>query len=280
MRNDPGYTTIEITDRTLATMRKLQIQRGKLVLKPKGTRNNLRLTTRVRLLLSDQGYPFARFKVDVVPRANETASLVVNIEDEGTPVVLGKLLVKGLERHSKEQLMSFLGLKPGMPLDAQVYQDVHAKLRNSCRFWHYMLLVRLPPLKPDRYSPLSAKVDLGITLVEYDRVPLLGEPLTNEEKTLKKAARWLETYLQHGTAEVGDMVIEASEDLSENFSSQNGTKYRLILSPENGSSTRHQLSSCRSDHYQSLLGGKPRRAQCLRLDSSKKNDRSEPSADD
>jgi hypothetical protein len=188
-----------------------------------------RLTMRIRQLMIEQGYPFAVFTVGIEPETADTAALVVRITSEGSPGVVANFKLTGLTRHSEEQLLNYLGLKQGSSVNAQVLKDVHAKLRDSCRFWGHRLWLRVPDVSSNRYSESPQGLEIAITLTEYEHVPLLDSPLSVEEESMIRFAHWLQNHGVERFSESGDLVIQSSSP-----SAEWGMNFRCVISPRQG----------------------------------------------
>jgi len=211
-------------------------------------------TTRIRELITDQGFPFARFKIKLVPEDDGKTSLLVEIADLGSQAKLSNVRFNGLQRHSEEQLLSHLAIDSGTALTGNVLRDIYSKLRESCRFWSYDVLVSLPSLDSRRYARDAGEVELVISLVEYPHVPPLGKPLSEAEETMRKAALWLENYFPKGDSKVGDLVIEVTENPHEGIEEPTGIYGKIILSPQQGASVDVHYSDDKSlDIWHSLV---------------------------
>lgn len=150
------------------------------------------------------GRPFAKFRVRPDFGARPGAvDLLVEIDREGPRGTLDDVEIKGLTRHSKEDLLRFLGLYPGKPIDAAECERICAALRDSCRFWKFALFVRIStnPSEPADAPAKPPRIELGLSVVEYDHVPALGEPLSEADQCLVRAAKWLERYAASGVEE-------------------------------------------------------------------------------
>lgn len=184
---------------------------------------------RVRQLMIEQGFPFATFTIALEAETGDTAALIVRIVDEGAPGTLSDCKVTGLTRHSEEQLLDYLGLKQGSSINAQMLNDVHAKLRESCRFWGHKVLVRVPDVSKNRYGESPKGIELAIDLTEYENVPPLGLPLSAEEESMIRFAHWLERHGVERFSESGDLVIQSSLP-----SVEADTNFRCVISPQQG----------------------------------------------
>ena len=66
--------------------------------------------------LADLGYFFAKFTINIETDAkSKTASMLIDIIDEGPRAVLGDIEVKGNKINSRDDIVKYLGLRPGEP---------------------------------------------------------------------------------------------------------------------------------------------------------------------
>jgi hypothetical protein len=109
--------------------------------------------------------------VAIRPEADGTATLVVDLREEGQPAILGDIDVQGLVRNSREQVLACLGLKAGQPLNAVIEADIARKLAETHCFVTSKVEVIPPPFG-------DGPCKLVVTVTESLSVPRLGEPLT------------------------------------------------------------------------------------------------------
>ncbi|MEJ7593973.1 MAG: hypothetical protein WKF77_20735 [Planctomycetaceae bacterium] len=137
------------------------------------------------------GYPQALFTVacQAVSKEDEhSVDLQVTVIDTGVTLTVGEIIMTGLEKHSREQLIEFLELKPGMPLTLPMRERIVSKLLDSGRF--LMAEVTHEPFYFDPSEPL----DLTIRVREYDEIAAVGQDATDVQKTLIKTSEWLEKW--------------------------------------------------------------------------------------
>jgi hypothetical protein len=115
----------------------------------------------------------------------DAADLVVAIQDEGPRATLAQIQVNGASRNKPADVLRYLGLSQGMPVDADVLQSIATKLWDSARFWKHT--ITLSPL-PDR----SGKAKLALDLDEHPAASLLAEKLNLDEQALLRLRDWLE----------------------------------------------------------------------------------------
>ena len=121
--------------------------------------------------LADLGHCFARFNIDVEPDAKtKTACLTIDILDEGPRAVLGKVEVTGNKVNSRDDIVKYLGLRPGEPWNRTKSLDVGYRLWRSARF----AKAEVNPVAP---AAGQKGVTLRIAVVESERAPPLRKPL-------------------------------------------------------------------------------------------------------
>jgi hypothetical protein len=189
------------------------------------------LARRIDLHLADMGFPFARFQVRPDPAKQPgTLDLLIQIEDAGKPAVLGNIETKGLTRHTQQQLLQFLNVRPGMTIDAAECQRICQALRESCRFWRHAVYVRYSADPEEQLAANPQTVELGLSLEEYDRVPNLDQPLPEVDQCLVRAAEWMRQYWTSDSEE--DLVVWTAKPLVEGKEST--WAMRIVVSRRHG----------------------------------------------
>lgn len=175
------------------------------------------LSDRVTNTLAKNGFFLSRFRLDITTNiADGIAALRVRILDEGPPATLGGIEVVGNRRNSREGLLNFLGLKPGMTFTSDVAADMNDRLYHSARF----LTNSVTAGTPDS----SGQLTLTIEVLENDDSPPLNAAFNPMEKTMLKARDWLATL--GGSQD--EAVLSASGYSSE------ATSLQCILAPHHG----------------------------------------------
>jgi hypothetical protein len=182
-----------------------------------------RLSRDVRDGLARQGYFRTRFAVAPVV-TGEVATLVVRIDDEGPPAVLGDIEVTGARRHAPAEIVSYLGLAEGQAVDAGVLQAAQGRLWRSARFWKHTLTMTPPQQAAGAAEP---RVKLRIDLVEHNRVTPLGREMTAEELAVLRCRDWVEKSVAEGA----DLVVEGADA---------AVRARLVLRRDEGVALRWQ----------------------------------------
>ncbi len=169
--------------------------------------------------LAALGYFFPEFEVTLTPAESGKANLHVNVKEVGPKAFIGSILLSGIQHHVKEELINYLGIKPGMEVDYKIQQAWEEKLVASRCFLRATVSV-LPAIAP------GAPSDLSIVVIEQPKGPLLGEELTENDKLFVKTSKWFHDW--ESGADSGDLVF-VSRDTEE-------APYRmlLILSPSKG----------------------------------------------
>lgn len=115
--------------------------------------------------------------------SRQQADLRVQVKKPGVVGTLDQIDVDGLGVNSRESLLSFLGLRPGMPLAGNVTNDVARRLWDSGRFSDHF--ARLSPLAE------AGRFKLEVGVLEITHAPPINQELTAEEKALLKLREWV-----------------------------------------------------------------------------------------
>lgn len=135
------------------------------------------------------GYYDVSFSVSARPLANRTATLIIEINDEGPRALLGSIEVVGAKKNTAEDVIHFLDLPPGTVLDADTKLAIEKKLASAARFLKHDVEIISPPFGNEAST-------LKVTLVEYDDAPALNEPFSAAEETMVRLAHWLNKSLE------------------------------------------------------------------------------------
>jgi hypothetical protein len=170
---------------------------------------------KARRIYADAGRLFPKLDVKVVPeKGKPTARLLVEVQDEGPQAVLRDVEVNGAPRHSRGEVIQFLGLKPGMALNRGVIAEAERKLWESARFLSHKVSFDPPA---DR----GGEVVLRIDLKEYQEAPPLSQELSAIDRALLRLRDRL-AELPAGDQEI--VVTAAVPDASA----------ELVLAPRRG----------------------------------------------
>lgn len=149
------------------------------------TQANLR--ERIQDGLSAQGFYFAKFHFELARDVEHgMADLVIHLEEEGPAGVLKQIEVTGNRRHSRDEILQYVGLAPGMRFDREVQRRTYDRLWRSGRFWQQTV-----EPKP---SQTPGQTDLCITVTERDACPRLNESLAAKDLALLKLHGWLMSF--------------------------------------------------------------------------------------
>lgn len=150
------------------------------------------LKRQVHLAFADLGYFFPKLKVEVVPVGDRgLAELVVKVEDEGPPGVIGSIEVVGAQRHSAEAIARYLELAPGQPFDRSRLAAVQTRLYESARFVFFAAI-------PQPAAEAGGAPRLTLKVIEAADGPLLGQPFSAEEQALLRLRGWLIDQIHSG----------------------------------------------------------------------------------
>jgi tetratricopeptide (TPR) repeat protein len=125
------------------------------------------------------------------------ADLLIQVKKPGMAGTLDQIEVTGLKANTRDELLAFLQLSPGMVMAGNVTNDVVRCLYDSGRFRGHA--AKLSPLaKPGRFK-------LDIAVVENTDGPSLKQPLSAEQQALLKVREWVLQWPQR----TEDWVLEA-----------------------------------------------------------------------
>lgn len=139
--------------------------------------------TAVRIL-QRCGYMDPTVTARLEPQANGKTTLVVNIDEEGPRATLGEIEVHGNERNTADEILTYLDVKPGQPLDSDIAARWKWALQESARFYETKVEITAPP-----FGPGPSRLDIHV--VEIPDLPTLREPATPIMQASVRAARWM-----------------------------------------------------------------------------------------
>jgi hypothetical protein len=171
------------------------------------------LEENVRRALADLGCRWAKFEI-ATPQdsADHVAPLQINITEAGPPAVIGKISIVGNQRDSEEDVIKYLGLKPGVMVTESERTRLWYKLWLSGRYLHQTVQLVEPG------EPIGL-AELQIELKEFDQAPPILEPLSATEQALMKCREWILDSQRRGD----DWVLRLPKNLG-----------CLVLSPVRG----------------------------------------------
>jgi hypothetical protein len=177
----------------------------------------------IKAALEEQGYFFAEFEASLVlDSAKKTADLAIDIRDEGNPAQIGEIEVVGNQINTKEEVLEYLGLKPGMSFNREDLSRINAKLWDAARF----ITAKITPVNP---ASADDKLLLRIELQEYAHAPSLSKSFSAEEQIALRCCQWLSDDRNWG----GDFVLRAESETN---------LAELIESPTEGAVVRYYLN--------------------------------------
>jgi len=187
------------------------------------------LSAQLTNILSEFGYFFPKASLRIVPRAGGTnADLLIDIADEGPHGVIDSIEVYGNKNNTRQEVLEFLKLKPGLPIEHDLVAKTEIQLWNSGRFTAYKIT-------PERDAADRAKIKLVMELTECPEAPSLGKAFSREESVLLKLRDWLLTAPVHGEDMVmtanGDGILLPSVSGLEIIVSSKGMTVRTLQSP-------------------------------------------------
>ena len=153
------------------------------------------LTEAVRNGCTAQGYHQAEFRTELRRETDGKATFNVTIKSEGPQTELGIIEVWGLTRDEPEDLIRYLGLKPGLPAGDRLATEVRTKLFDSGKFLDFKVTLE---------SPRENRSELSIEVRENPHAAPVSKPCPPAEEAACRFARWVNQF--PGTQE--DLLVE------------------------------------------------------------------------
>jgi hypothetical protein len=176
-----------------------------------------RMTVNVSDTLREHGFFFPKLKLKVVPdNASRKADLQVQVEDEGPRGIIHQIEVVGNKKNSREAILNYLKLKPGIELTTELVPSIQNRLWHAARFLTNSVTLGSPDA--------DGRLALRIEVFEHEPAPPLDQDFSPAQQVMLKSRAWLAGLGQRSD----DLVVTASglpiktPDLE------------LILSPRNG----------------------------------------------
>ncbi len=183
--------------------------------------------------LAEFGYYFPKIESWMeLDSDKNTADLIIDIKDEGPGAEIGSIDIAGNTINSQEDIIKYLGIKPGMNFTRDDWVSVEQKLWESARF----IKAEVTPMKP---ASADDKILLHFNLMEYPHAPPLSKPLSTEEEILLKLQKWLCDSNNWG----GDLVVRV---VNEN------EKIEFIQSPKEGTTLNLHSEYATEDGKESI----------------------------
>jgi hypothetical protein len=131
----------------------------------------------------ESGFARPRFAIRATPQQKtHLAELAVDVQDEGPRAFIDRIEISGLRKNSRESLLRYLKLKPGLPLTSNLISQVELKLWNAARFLHS----EVEPGTPDERGRSVVKISVR----EYADAPALDQDFSPVEKAMLRARQW------------------------------------------------------------------------------------------
>lgn len=145
-------------------------------------------------------------EVEVEPAFDESrrrADLLVRIVKPGVPGVLDRIEVTGLQANTRDDVLKFLDLRPGVDAPGSLASDIARRLWESARFLSQSATL----------SPLTepGRLRLGLEVTESPDLPALKLPLTAEQEAFLKLREWILGWPKRGE----DWVVESTPNQGE-----------------------------------------------------------------
>ncbi|TWU42147.1 BamA/TamA family outer membrane protein [Novipirellula artificiosorum] len=138
----------------------------------------------------------------------ETASMIVDIINEGEPTRIAEIDIDGLYEYSPASVAKYLGVKSGDAVNREIMQEFTRRLWQSGRFKNQNV----------RFEMASGST-LSVRVEEIAGVPGLDQALSENAKVFLRAGQWVAEAIARGD----DMEI---------VSSLQGYSFRLIQSTQ------------------------------------------------
>lgn len=191
---------------------------------PLDTTTTAKLNRQLQQACRDQGFFFTQLESTVVSDVQtRTARLVVTITAEGPPGTIQEIQVEGLKKNSRQNLLEFLDLRVGNPVNQQSLVQMRRQLWKSARFTKFSVEPQVPETG-------QARICLKLTVIEYEDAPPLGTPLSAEVLAMFRVQQWLSRF----AASKHDLVFTYQPTSSTVNSNIPIKKAQLIFSPKQG----------------------------------------------
>lgn len=174
----------------------------------------------IKAAFAAQGYYFPEYTAEYKAGEDGNADLWVHIKDTGPRATIGQITLNGLKHHREEEILEFLGVKPGMAVDTRQKVAWEKKLHDSVAFLEGEITVS-PAIAPDAPSELS------IRIVEQPAGPRLNEKLSAQDEIVQKTANWMQRW---GEGDQGDLVVT----FQSSFAVSGEIRGLVVISPEAG----------------------------------------------
>jgi hypothetical protein len=131
------------------------------------------------------GYYSAKAEVALLKqKADNTADLLITVKQEGEQAKIGKIVITGLLKNSKGDVLKLLGVKPGQKVTGDDTRRMERQLWLSARFLKHIASVETSE-NPGQGATLK------LDLLEFDEAPKLTEKFAPKDQVLLRTAKWL-----------------------------------------------------------------------------------------
>lgn len=181
----------------------------------------------VRAAFQTLGYYDAQFSLSARPESDQTATLVVAIQDEGPRAVLGEFEIVGAQKNSAQDVIDLIDVPIGTVLDADLKKKIEEKLRDAARFIKHDVEILTPPFG-------NGPAILRVKLLEYSEAPALSEQFSDEQQAMVRHAHWLNNL----TSTEDDFEVRATVNSNANATFPM-SKLRVIISHKSQACLMH-----------------------------------------
>lgn len=151
-----------------------------------------RLSAAVRLALIELGYANCRFQLLYERHPLDgVVDLRIAIRDDVPHTTIGDINITGLKRDSRDELLKYLQVSTGDPLDGALILRINDRLADSCRYWQHRPTIIVHPDYPLGPKTDGTKATLRLALEEYEPAAPLSKPLEPTDEIMRKCAAWI-----------------------------------------------------------------------------------------
>ena len=156
--------------------------------------NETELSGAIRLALIEAGFATCRFHGEMKQDPTQgVVDLHISILDDVPRTVIGETQITGLKRDTREELLDYLKIAPGDPLDGKTIARINDRLADSCRYWTHRLTITVPSVYDVASTADENKANLRLALEEYEPVAPLNKPLEPTDEIMRKCAVWIQS---------------------------------------------------------------------------------------
>jgi TPR repeat protein len=160
------------------------------------------LEWQVRQALGDQGFFFPEVHVAIQrDAAGGKAELEVTVLKEGPRRTIGSIEITGNKKNSREALLRYLDLKPGMELTRERVSGIEDRLWRAARFLAY----QVTPGQPDT----AGRVALHVEVSECDQAPPVDQEFSPVEQAMLNMRQWLARMDRRQEEMILDLTMDA-----------------------------------------------------------------------